>query len=403
MKIFRLKKQFKKLWPGVAPYKVLDVLAHELERDPEPTQALVHEVLAMSGPNAATRLMQPIVDALPYRKEWDRPDIMTALDALVRAGGDLTPVLDVVVECATHWRTESSAGRVMHRFVLVGGSLAPVHERLVAIDSKDAELRTAQRLSKIQAAGLDEALRSLARSLANQPVGNLRGGIGLVEAQLVSADPVEAERATRCLVSLEAAGKSLHESFLAILPVLTHQLGSGDASVRAEAGRAIAQARYACKASSEREALIASIEPTVQALAVTLSDPSAPSAAAAAEALNLLVTAGASLASVREQVDAALAHASVDVRSPCSTALSAWLASTGAEAPLPPDCSHRPVYATSAEPVSERTSTCRVCEGTQAVAVYAYEGPEQFYRTYIDEVYCPDCGIWAVTHFQAPG
>ena len=396
------QKKMRALWPGVSPHEVLSVLSDQAKVDPTAVDALLEEALNLPPADAATRLMAPVIAAVDDRKPWDRAIVISALDALIRAGGDPMAVLAFAVGELEERRTTETAARMLRRAALNGWSLAGVAEQLAncRVDKERPQVRRAYRLAALQERGFVGEIRKVAAVYhAHRPMGDLHGGIGVLQEQLLSDDMHEVRAARDALDNLVAAGERTHDSWLALLPVLTQQLGEGKTR-RQEAARAVSQLRYALKDASEpdRAALPGKLAPVVNALAGVLTEVS-PAADSAAEALGIVVGFGASLEAVRPQIDAALGHAQVGVRSDCSRALSVWLVREGIEEAVPARCSRRRVYATSDEPLEgEKVISCEACDAPAPV-LYRYEEINQFDEHHMVETLCPACGLYSEHHW----
>jgi hypothetical protein len=263
--------------------------------------------------------------------------------------------------------------------------------------------------AELTRATLVDAVASLQQVYADQPLGNLRQGIGLVEL-LLSSDAQEAQvLGCEVLAELNAAGKDAYRTWLALVPATRHILASGTVPQQIDALHTLGQFRYVLKyarglnehaarvkARSVLESCLVDAAPHLSASPRVASE--------AAQALRVLVDNGASLEGVRAKVQEALDHRQVSVRSACSTALSIHSRRTGEEPELPNGVSCRRTYARNDQPVTEQApSTCALCGADEVRLIYDEDDGAQFYRLYTSERHCSACGRYFSRVFRAPG
>ncbi|MCB9695081.1 MAG: hypothetical protein H6736_25025 [Alphaproteobacteria bacterium] len=387
-----LRAFLKASWPRVASHDVMSVLQAGARWD-EPLPEPLAELAALAPVEVATALMVPVASAMHDRKPWDRIEVLGALDALIRAGGDPSAILPDVIGALDVERTREAAGGVLHRAALHGN---PIHTALSALapyaGSRHGGLRDAHTLAALQAAGQGDAVErvgAVIRGLA--PYGDLQGAIGLVEHQLLASDTRAVDEARVVLDGLLEAVPDRGAAWLAVVPVLCTQLRSAEPSWRREAAQAAGKARHVLAGPAPGGRL----EPLVEALADCLAHSDDGVAGLAASALGALVATGGSLASVRARVDAALLDPREAVRSAVSPALSAWLVAAGLEETLPPGRSHRRIWALTDTPV-EGPVVCPHCGDPDAAVIHRYHHRRQFGEDNLVETCCPACRVYSV-------
>ena len=396
------------MWPGVSPFEVQQVLHGWWEREPEPVGDLLVELLAMSGPDAASHLSAPLLAELEHLKPWHRGRVFMALDVVVRAGGNPSHAgLEAAAKASGHFQTAGAAGRFLRRAALEGWSLLEVFDELEhhGTDSKEARVRHALRLARLQRAGEWDALASLSAVYRMHRYGNLHPAIGLVEAQLLAEDPEAVAEAREALSELERFEGDMHSAWYALVPVLVRNLSSDDERDRAEAARSFRHVTYGLDqvdGLSEAEArayLLPTLNELMPPLAAVLEDPLPHIAAQAAETLHTFESLGASLEPIREQVEAGLDHANVHVREQLSDALTRWRRRVGEEASLPPGYSHRRRYAANDEPIDQaKPRRCGMCESLAVRTIFCLEDISQTHAHITVETRCSECGVYAEHH-----
>ncbi len=393
------------LWPGVSPYELQAVLHAWWEQEPDAVDGLIAEVLALTGPAAASRLTAPLLARLPSAAAPLRCTIYGALEIVVRAGGDATPGFSAAAVAVGDRSTASAAGRFLRVAALAGGSLVPVLDALeaAAAGTHEREFRRALSLGRLQRAGEADAIRTLAQVHDAHPVANLVEAIGLMEAQLLAPAPAAEAEARAALAGLGAAGADLFRAWQHLTPLLVRTLAAGDEGQRIEAVRALGQVRhtprYASDEARARAQLPGLLEPLMLPLAAALADPSAVVAGAAATTLDLFVELGASAHAVRAELEAALGHHLVDVRQHASHCLSSWLRAAGEEAELPSGYSHRRRYAASDVALEAgRPGTCALCGAPEVRTIWKDEDISQTHAHITVETLCGACGMYEEQH-----
>lgn len=393
------------LWPGVSPYEVQAVLRLWWETEPDAVDALIAEVLALPGPDAATRLTAPLLAQLPLVPANERVTVFGALDIVVRAGGDASAAFPAAAEATRDWRAAAAAGRLLRIAAHAGWSLLPVLDALQAgaASSREGEVHRALRLGRLQAAGEHDAVAALAEIDDAHPVGNFRAALGLLEAQLLSADTSARAEAQTTLAALRDAGSDLFAAWQALVPLLRRNLAHGDGDARGEAARMFGQVRFTPRYARDPEAaeaaLAANLETVLPVLGAALADTSAYVAGQAAEAIDVYVELGASAAAVRGELTAALQHDAPFVRQHASHALSTWLRAAGEEAELPRGYSHRRRYAdTDAAIRDERMGRCELCGAEAVVVIWEDADISQTHAHITVETRCEACGVYGEQH-----
>ena len=328
-------------------------------RSPE-LAAQITQALSLSGAEAASALMAPVASAFGTIEPRERGLVLDAIDALIRAGGDPAPALEALARGLGEARTVEKACTGLHRAALAGHSIASVWEQLSSSDGKDRHVRSVVRLAALQRRGLHADLRRLGTLYEQQrPIGNLHGGIGLLEESLLSRVEAEVALARRALAELEAAGADSFLGWVALLPVLSGQLRAPDGERRERAAAALAQIELAVGRSREfapREAegrVLPLLRPALEGLTALLGSEGAESAIAA-RTIEVFVDIGCPLDDLLPRLEAALEDPRVEVRSASSRAVSAALQRSGAEARLPRGRSHRRTYALADAPLEGR-------------------------------------------------
>ncbi len=398
--------RLRELWQGVDPHEVCSVLAHVDSTGAPSVQVGIEEALSLSGVDAASALMAPIASAFGSVDRADRAQVLHAIDALIRAGGDPAPALGALAQGVGDGRTVQQACAGLHRAVLSGCSIAPVRETLAKASADGHSVRAVQRLDELQRRGKNAELRSLGAVYEQQrPMGNLLGGIGLVEESLLSADDAEVTVATLALAQLERAGSDFYRCWLAMLPVFNVPVRATDRGLREPVVAALGQVRFAIGKSpelDEREAarrVVPLLTPALDGLADLLGGQDSEGTAAA-KVIEVFVQIGCSLSDVRPRVEAALGSAQVEVRSTCSRALSIALQRTGEETPLPQGRSHRRTYAAADTPLeNDRTVRCPNCNAMAAVVIYESRDRGNTWDNTTIELTCSSCRIYSVEHF----
>jgi len=391
MKTGPVTQLLRTLWPRVDPYEVVGVLR---EQDPASVAALLAELPALSGPDAATRLMVPVADALATRSPADRVEALHALDALVRGGGDPSAILPAAAATLPHRKTRRAAERLLRRAALKGWSLLSLD--LPEPTGKDLSARQIYRLAALQRRGLEPAVCTLGIIYDRQPISNMHESLALVEEQLLSGDRASAQAA---LAGLTAAGADLYRCWLALLPVLTSQLRDG--AWQNEAACALGQLRY-----TPRYAVGLSEAQVAQDVAPRLGEVMAVLAGvlrvrrvvaqSAAQTLWNFAALGVPLDAVRAELEGALSSPDATVRSRCSGALSEWLVRSGQEPPLPRGCSHRRRFAASDTPLEGGgTVRCLACGVEGAQVLYSHEDISQTHADIMAEARCAACGVYS--------
>ena len=384
-------------WPGVDPSPVVAVLSEAATSDPG-IEVLAHEAGALDGPQAASLLMQPVAATLEQRALADRFQVFHAIDALIRAGGDPSPVLGIVASGLSVPRTTVVAAQTLRRAALRGWSLVPVAELVLGCTSSSAVDPVAQvrRLVTLQQRGEHGVVELLGQVYGAQAYGNLFGAFAVLEDQLIEAT----EAAKDTLVALHAAGSDPLACWLTLLPTFEHQLRGGPPAIQRQTAEAVGQLHHAGRDlhARTRTELAPRSGPLIAALTGLLSGPNEV-AVAAAGALRVLADHGCDLAGVRRALEAGMDHARVDVRSGCSRALSTWLRLGGLEAPLPPRCSHRRVFAIGDEALADHGSVaCPCCKGT-ARTIYHHQDRSQTHEDTMIEALCTGCGVYSEHHW----
>ena len=120
--------------------------------------------------------------------------------------------------------------------------------------------------------------------------------------------------------------------------------------------------------------------------------------------MKTFVELGASPEGVRAQVDVALGHEDVSVRSACSIALTLHLQRTGEEPELDCGARYRRTYARSDAPVTgSAPGCCELCGAQEVRLIYSEDDGAQFYRLYTSEAHCSACQRYFPSVFRAPG
>jgi hypothetical protein len=393
------------LWPGVSPYELQEVLHAWWEQEPGVVDGLIAEVLALSGPAAASRLTAPLLARLQSTAARQRSTIYGALEIVVRAGGDATPGFAAAAAAVGDRYTASAAGRFLRVAALAGGSLVPVLDALEAAGAgtHEREVLRALSLGRLQRAGEADAIRTLAQVHDAHPVANFVEAIGLMEAQLLAQAPAAEAEARAALAGLGSAGADLFRAWQHLTPLLVRTMAEGDEDQRTEAVRSLGQVRYTPPYASDetraRAELPGLLEPLMLPLAAALADPGAVVASAAATTLDLFVELGASAHAVRAALAAALHHDLVVVRQHASHCLSSWLRAAGEEAKLPSGHSHRRRYAASDAPLEGgRRDTCGLCGAPEVRTIWKAEDVSQTHAHITVETLCGACGIYGEQH-----
>jgi hypothetical protein len=375
------------------------------EQEPDAVDGLIAEVLALTGPAAASRLTAPLLARLQSAAARERATIYRALEIVVRAGGDATPGFAAAAGAVGDGSTASAAGRFLRVAALAGGSLVPVLDALEAAGAgtHDREVRRVLSLGRLQRAGEAEAIRTLARVHDAHPVANLVEAIGLMEAQLLAQAPAAQAEARAALAGLGAAGADLFRAWQHLTPLLVRTMAAGDEGQRTQAARSLSQVRYTPAYASDearaRAELPGVLEPLMLPLAAALADPSAVVAGAAATTLDIFVELGASAHAVRAELEAALGHDLVDVRQHASHCLSSWLRAAGEEAEPPSGYSHRRRYAASDAPLEGgRLGTCALCGAPEVRTIWKDEDISQTHANITVETVCGACGMYGEQH-----
>lgn len=403
-----VRRRVLELWPGVSAERVHMVLRAASERGTPGVQPLLERAIELGGKEAADLLMAPVADTFPFPDYRDRPSTILALDALIRAGGDPTPALPALAQALGDRHCAAGAAHTLRRAALAGFDLEPLRAVLNASDDDRGELHAVRRLAFMDRPDRRDILAQLAQVYADQRVGNLSEGIGLVEELLGSADAATRSIGDDVLSALLAAGRDLYRCWFALLPALRRVLARGDTTQRRRALRALDQFRCTPKYAvglSEGEAAEQAL-PTLTALLVDVAPLLATDSARAAATVILHFTErGASAEGVVEALTQALTHADDQVRSACSQALSLHLARTGAEEALPQGASWRRSFATTDDPLrpADKPARCARCGELAARTIYEHNDGAQFYSTTTWETRCAACGVYQVHVFQAPG
>jgi hypothetical protein len=393
----------------VEPSEVCSVLAH-LDATGAP-ELLAHVEAALSsrsGAEAASALMAPVAAAFKSIEPRERGVVLDAIDALIRAGGDPTPVLPALARGLEDGRTVEKACVGLHRAALAGHSIASVWQQLskAATGTPDGRVRSVERLAALQQRGLHADLRRLGTVYEQQrPIGNLHGGIGVLEESLLSGVEEEVALARRALAELERAGADSYLGWIALLPVLSEQVRAPDRERCARAAAALAQIEYAVSRSvafEPREAAeraLPLLRPALDGLTALLGSEGAESAIAA-RTIQAFVDIGCPLGDLRPRLEAALDAPRVDVRSAASRAVSADLQRAGTEARLPRGRSHRRTYASADTPlVGRETVRCPSCGGKEAAVIYESRDRGNTWDETTCEIRCPACRVYAVELF----
>ncbi len=404
------------IWPGVNSNDVCGVLGHLDTKASPGIRAQIDEALALPGADAACALMAPVASAFAWVERSERACVLDAIDALIRAGGDPAPALPVLAEALGDFRTVQRACVALHRAALAGHSIASVGESLAeaskgkgGISALDVRLvHTVQRLEALQRRGQHEDLATLASVYEQQrPVGNLHGGIGLLEDSLLSESGDEVTFARLALTELLHAGTDSYLAWIALLPVLNVHVRSTSRDGRERAAAALGQVTFAIGRAAELEEREATertlplLYPLLEGLAALLSSEDAESSVAA-KTIEVFVDIGCSLAAVRDRIDAALGDTRVEVRSACSRALSKALQRAGEETPLPPGRSHRRTYSPSDTPLGDgRKVRCPHCGAMEAVTLYEARDRGNTWDDTTIELKCSACGVYSAEHFGA--
>lgn len=405
-----IRRAFLELWPGVSAEDPYSVLRKASELGTRDIQALLLEAIELGGRAAADLLMGPVAATFPLPDYRDRHGTMHAIDALVRAGGDPTPALSALVEALGDRHCRGSAIGALRRAALAGWSLEPVREALEAADDPHGDVAKVCRLAFAVHPEREARVEALQQIYAQQPVGNLREGLGLVEHLLNSNDAEVRAIADRAITELLDAGPDLYRTWFALLPALRHVLEHGGDAERRDALETLADFRVTLSYTaghSEAEAREAA-RPELEALLVSvvpqLASSSVRVATQAAEVVRRFAEQGASLADVRDAVDTALRDPRVAVRSECSTALSHDLRRIGEEPELPHHAAYRRTYALDDRPVDDaEPRVCALCGAKATRFIYQADNGAQFYRVYTSELHCTACGRYFPQVFQAPG
>lgn len=411
-----MESGFRRLWPHVDPGPLISLLRDCEEAVPgvEETVAQAFSYPAEQAGDAASLLMAPVGAALPSVEARERGLVMQALDVLVRAGGDPSPVFTLLTRALGSESTRWSALRMLRAAALRGWSLLPIAEHLAGmeepVDGRDS-MGSVQRLLRMQQAGCSSAITDLSTVYtAQRPMGIVLEGMGLVEELFVTGAPEDLELARATLADLVRAGKDAFAVWSAQVPALRRHLRARDAGSRERAASALGKIRYAVGKSSEFDeeeaarAALPAITELLPELARLLSDESGASRAAA-DTIRIFAALGCSMEVVEGALEAAMDDPRVDVRRACSEALSIHRVRTKKEAPLPRWFSYRRTHARSDAPLPSRRSrmTCQICGEKAVDVIYEWNDGAQFYSLSITELRCSACGVYHVEEFQAPG
>lgn len=411
-----MESECRRLWPRVDPGPLISLLRGHGEAVPgvEETVAQAFSYPAEEAAAAASLLMATVGAVLPAVQARERSAVMQALDVLVRAGGDPSPVFTLLTQALRDASTQRSALTILRAAALRGWSLLPIEEPLAGMEEAGSgrdSMGSVQRLLRMQQAGYLSAITDLSVVYtAQRPMGTLLEGMGLVEELFVTGAQEDLELARATLADLVRAGKDFFAIWSAQVPVLRRHLRAQDAGLRERAACALGKIKYAVDKSSEldeeeaaREALPALTE-LLPELAKILGDETSASPAAA-DTIRTVAALGCSMEAVEGALEAAMDDPRVDVRRACSEALSIHRVRTKKEAPLPRGFSYRRAYAQSDTPLPSRRSpmTCQLC-GEQAVdVIHDWNDGAQFYSLSITELRCSACGVYHVEEFRAPG
>ncbi|MCB9794878.1 MAG: hypothetical protein H6741_19405 [Alphaproteobacteria bacterium] len=399
-----LRRRFLEIWPGVGSERVYMVLRQASEQGTPGIQALLEEALRRGGPEAADLLMAPVAATFPFPDHRDRPDTVTAIDALIRAGGDPTPALPALARALEDRHVRAGALSALRRATLAGHSLESIRGPLEAAEDPRGEVAKLRGLAFFQHPSREATIASIRRVHDNQPFGNLRGGIGIVE-QLITSEGPEARRlGDAALVELLAAGEDAYRTWLALLPALRWVLRRGAVGQGREALHALQQLRYTLKHASalgEDEALGRAL-PTLEAVLLEVAPLlEGELAAPAAQLVHAWAELGVSLEGARGRIEAALKHPDAVVRSECSQGLTLHLRRTDEEPRLPRGVSRRRVYAADDTPLRPGAAPgiCVQCGATAVHVIYEENDGMQFYSTTTVESRCGACGLYFVAYY----
>ena len=405
-----IRKAFLRLWPGVSSEQTYMVLREASDLGTPGVQELLCEAIALGGKEAADLLMATVSATFPFPDSRSRAGTVVAMEALIRAGGDPTPALPTLVEALKDRHCRAAAVSTLRKARLAGWSLEPIREALERIDDPIGDVAAVRRLAFLSHPHPEVAIASLQRVFKKQRLGNLRTGIGLVEQLISSESRADQALGDEVLAALQDSGRDAYRSWFALVPAHRHFLAAGSVQQTRDALHSMSQFRYLpgeAEGLGEQEARVAAL-PTLDGLlrdiVAQLAARDARVAVAAADAVKAFVEQGASLEAVRAEVDAALGHSDVSVRSACSIALSLHLRRTGEEPELPGGAFYRRTYGRSDEPVSDAAPrTCALCGAQEVRVIYDEDDGSQFYRLYTSETHCAGCGRYFPNVFRAPG
>lgn len=387
------------------PLDVCSVLLHLDAAGTPELRAQIAAAFARSGGAAATALMAPVASAFESIEAGERGRVLDALDTLIRAGGDPADAVPTLARALADARTVPKACVALHRAALAGHSIASVREPLAQASTGGSRraVRSVERLVALEQRGLHAELRRL-RTVHEQqrPIGNLHGGIGVVEDALLSDVDEEVVAARLALTEMERAGSDHHACWMAMLPVLSARVRSPDRERREEAASALGQISFAVRSSSAfardeaAQRTLPHLHPALDGLTALLAEGGAESVIAA-RTIESFLEIGCPLGELRPRLDAALADPRVEVRSACSRGLSTALQRAGTEARLSPGRSHRRTYASADTPVEGRGKVrCPSCAGEAAAVIYEWRDRGNTWDETILEIRCPACRLYAV-------
>lgn len=406
-----LEKELRRLWPRVDPWSLIFVLRHLTAQGEDAraqVQATLDEALALPPAAAASALMGPVASAAASYERRELKDVVNAIDALIRAGGDPAPALDLLATCMEDYRNLRGAASALRRAALRGWSIAALGDRLATLSpsaGEAAHVRGVQRLALLGRRGMNDALARLDHVYRSHGLANLFEGVGLVEELLLADAADDVDLARRSLIALEEAGADLYRAWIALLPVLRRDLRADDPRLRSTAARALGQLRYTLKESREHppEEAFRRVEPALapvldELAALLASD--APLAADAAETIEVFAALGAPLGGVCGALEAALDDPRVEVRSPCARSLSTYMRRIGEESPLPSGCSHRRTYAASDAPLDDRRAgRCPACGEVAAAVIFERHDRGNTWDDTLLESRCGRCGVYSIERY----
>lgn len=314
-----------------------------------------------------------------------------ALRALryIRGAESLNPLLPAAAGCLDGEETVREAALVALRHAaLQGCDLGLLRGR----HADNPQRKRLLALARVQEEGGARALTALGALRSDPRTGrDMADALLLLEEGLVHDDESIRSQARESILRAVKRGPG-DEAMQLLLPIVVGALGWKDRSVRRQAasltGRALGQGWLP--------------DPLVVLRLIEMLEDESPEVAwAAAAALRHAAHQGVDLAPVRARLEMSLALPRKWVIEPASEALSFHLARSGEEPELPRNCSHRPIYARTAEAVAcDRRFRCLACGSQSTRCIHSDAVGSNAGCHYWWEYLCEECGKYSVEEHE---